>query len=248
MKIRKNNTPIKIETTIQTTIKKNNTKMSRFVIGLDVSLSSSGIVIFDTIEKCLHLFCFAQRKREEKIGKVNIKVDNKCREINTCLLTILPPIKKETCDAQRYMETVETIINCIVDICTVNKEFLSPTIFIEQYAFGAIGSSSYKLQELGGHLKATLFLCGVYDIHCVGIGTWKKRFTGTGSAKKSDIYKAALNLHHLPDLIQYFPSLSVSVKTGEPPSPVNDMYDAIGLVDHLFVAPTTTTRKRRKLK
>jgi hypothetical protein len=217
----------------------------RYSVGLDLSLASPGMSVLDRQEKHLHLACFAQRKREIG-GSLSRKPHPDHARVTSWALTVLDPVDKKTCDGARYSDICKRMLDQL--LCAIVDTPEDCQVFVEQYAFGASGSSMHKLQELGGVVKARLFTLGFHHVVAVAVGTWKKRFCGQGNASKADVHRCTVHVHGLPDPMTAFPLLSsrppamlpltAAARGRDPPNPVQDMLDALGLLpDFKFIAP-----------
>jgi len=144
----------------------------------------------------------------------------------------------------RYHFISTTLVSAIKAIISRGGSPIGNAKFIiENYAFDAKGRASYRLKELTGCVKAALFAGGARDVSSVSISAWKKTFTGKGNASKSDVYRTAIGYHNIPDLARDFTHIKVT-KHG-PASPLEDIYDAIG-VTGFFLYHCKEERKRKR--
>lgn len=190
-------------------------------IGLDLSFTSPAMAIYN--DKHLRVFAFAKRKSDKNMHVEKVVTDNPLVEKVTivCWDTVAHESNQE-----RYAQITDAILSAI----TFDSKQVR--VNIEDYAFAAGGAHSYKLQELGGVVKQALYSRDI-AFRTVSPGTWKKQFTGNGHATKVATHHACLK-HGLPNLLDVF-NVSVCKDKISLPSPVDDMYDAIGLTG-VFVA------------
>lgn len=196
-------------------------------VGLDVSLTSPGISVYDLFTKNWSSYCFQQRKRENCLTWSN--------NVNFSL-TVLPPIpvSSNSDDCIRYNHIVSNLENIIKKHNTTNN-VKDVVLIIENYAFAAQGASSFKLIELGGIIK---FHFREYRTVVIGNNTWKKVLTGNGRCSKKDTLDTINKLLNI-DICQI---LKLSLPKGRydyvptyVPTPAQDVADSIGVVlGHLF--------------
>jgi len=116
-------------------------------IGIDLSLVSPGVAVYVHATNQWILYGFAQRAREQSMTR---------RHHNTSLI-MLPPIPavSTATNEGRYEHIRHYIVDVIMGHYT---DATCVTVGIESYAFGARNSgSSYKLQELGGVVKHSIW-------------------------------------------------------------------------------------------
>jgi hypothetical protein len=188
------------------------------LIGLDLSLTSSGICVHDTLTKSWHLYGFAQRRRE--VG------------FHTDLITMLPSVPPSSvCNEARYEHIRHHILDTIMGSVSVSvSEPVDVRVIIESYAFSATGSAhSYKLQELGGVIKHAIWKTypkWVVDI--VPPTSWKKATVGMGRATKDDVVQYIAS--HGPCICLLREMNLERTKSGGIPCPVQDLADATCIV------------------
>jgi Holliday junction resolvasome RuvABC endonuclease subunit len=184
-------------------------------IGLDLSLVSPGVAVYNTTSDTWALYGFAQRVREYGLTKNH----------HTTSIVLLPPIPNSTSTTNE--ERYEYIRHAIVDtILSPLRAETDVVIGIESYAFGAKNAgSAYKLQELGGVLKHSLWThYPHWSQETVPPGKWKKLTTGNGRATKADVI--AYVCTHGPCL-PLLDLLGLAVtKNGDIPCPAQDLADA----------------------
>ena len=202
-------------------------------IGLDLSLVSPGVCILDTHTGLWSLYGFAQRVREQRFTAL----------LDSGTSVILLPSIPGTSNEERY----EHIRHHIVDKIMATYATVSDVIVgIECYAFGAKNSgNSYKLQELGGVIKHSIWRTYPHwrrDI--IPPSQWKKKVLGKGNAVKAEVV-AYVEAHgpcvSLFDLLGLVPA-----KNGNIPCPVQDIADAICICLSTTLPTTTTKSKKRR--
>lgn len=197
-------------------------------IGFDLSLTSPGMCISDGVK--WSLYGFAQRRREHNLKR-------QCGPVTLCLFA---PIPRNECNEYRY----EHIRHYLVDIAiqqhigTVRRV----EVIFEGYAFGAKHSAhAYKLQELGGVIKHSLWtLYPNWQYRCCAPTEWKKAVVGHARASKQDVLtyvnKRYADLSKMLDL-------TVS-RNQEVPCPLQDLADALCIT----MTPPQKTKKPQKRK
>ena len=187
-------------------------------VGLDLSLTSPGVAIYDTGSASWTLYGFVQRVREQGLTRYS----------GTTTIRLVPRIPSA---ASSNEERYEHIRHYIVDV------MLAPfhadpcvVVGIECYAFGAKNAgSSYKLQELGGIVKHSLWKTyPAWRQEIITPGQWKKHTIGSGRATKADALKHVRN--HGPNVC-LLPELGLELtSTGDVPCPAQDLADAACIV------------------
>ena len=183
-------------------------------VGLDLSLTSPGIAIHDTERDAWCLYGFAQRVREDGLE----------RQCGSTTIRLLPRIPvASVSNEERYEHIRRYIVDEILSAYCSNS---SVVVGIEFYAFGAKNAgSSYKLQELGGIVKHSLWKTYPgWRQHIIPPGQWKKRTVGNGRATKTDA------LHHIQvhgPSVSLLSVLGLSLtSSGTVPCPAQDLADA----------------------
>jgi Holliday junction resolvasome RuvABC endonuclease subunit len=208
-------------------------------VGLDLSLISPGIAILNTTTGFWSLFAFTQRVREHKFNYQG----------TTASITLLPAIPNFplTTNEERYEHIRRHIVDIILDPY-IKETTADVVIGIECYAFGAKNSgSSYKLQELGGVLKHSLWQKAPHwRREIIPPTQWKKKTMDNGRATKADV--VAYVETHGP----YIPLLDVlglvPTKNGDIPCPVQDLADAVCICLSTTLPTTPLVKKKRKRK
>ena len=144
------------------------------LLGLDLSLTSPGIVTFDGTHYRAH--CYSPRKLVE-------------RHVDNFHFYPVPDISKLPL-LDRYNHILTLITTAVGDNVG--------TAIIEGYAYGANSAGSSKLYELGGIVKHHLHQLG-WTIVVVAPTRVKKQFTGNGRADKAIMYATFLE-RGFPDL------------------------------------------------
>ena len=203
--------------------------------GLDLSLISPGVAVYDTENDTWFMFGFAQRIRENG-------VTNRHQEVTIVLLPTIPN-SPTTTNEERY----EHIRHHIIDI--IMAPYVHETdvvVGIECYAFGAKNSgNSYKLQELGGVLKH-----GVWKTYphwrrqIIPPSQWKKKTVGNGRATKAEVVEYIRTNGPCVPLMSLL-GLSPA-KNGDIPCPVQDMADAACICLSTTIPNIVAPKKRRR--
>jgi Holliday junction resolvasome RuvABC endonuclease subunit len=191
-------------------------------IGLDLSLTSPGIAVYDTGSDQWSLYGFVQRNRD--IGTTYRKEDSNVS------IQMLPkiPTSGMSSNEERYEHIRSNLMNCI--LVQYKDRIEKVVVAIECYAFAAKNTgSSYKLQELGGVIK--------HSIHCafpswtqviITPGAWKKQTVGNGRASKQDVVVHVCTNGPCVNLMDVF-GMSHN-KNCSIPCPVQDLADAVCIV------------------
>jgi hypothetical protein len=204
--------------------------MTQYIFGLDMSLTSPALAMYNSTTGQLDVVCVAQRKRE--IGLVKRGDKWSVKVIEGCAKGVI--------DVVRYKYIVCHFVEHMLVFC--NGACEESTVRIEQYAFGANGSHSFKLQELGGCLKMALYEAK-FSVEPIAIGSWKKQFTGKGNATKREVYDTVVALGFAVLLLCFGLTFS---KNGDPPSPINDICDAIGILG-ILQKPNGAQQEKTKI-
>lgn len=182
-------------------------------VGLDLSLQSPGIGIFDPREATLTLYFFPSRKRDvgvdcslpvclaagskwtEKLkGERSAKRDSdhllvRVKAFSDCWLKGLDLHEKYEAVASRIVSTIQAFSE---RFGSKEKKKKACRIAIEGYSLGSNMPGTAKLRELGGIVKNRLFTAG-FDFQEKPPTTVKKVFSGKGNATKEAMYRAWLS-------------------------------------------------------
>ena len=191
-------------------------------VGIDLSLTSPAVAIYNQKEKHIIVYFYSQRKRyirERTILPV---------EWRDCSKFILSPFKTDKIDTSlhlycRYHIIVSDILGCLQPYLGMKL-----MIRIEGYAFGISSCSGSILYEIGGILRYHLYSCGLTweDIPPTSL---KKKFTMSGSATKNTMYEHFVR-KGFPDLFELL-SINDRICTDCIPNPIQDIVDACALID-----------------
>lgn len=198
------------------------------VAAIDLSLTSPGVCI----EPDHHLYCFKQRQREHSNHRV------------TYLPAIPPPSDTPEGTMIRYTHIVNHIVRAISSAAEKHGTD-DVQVFLEGYAFAQRqqSGSAYKLRELTGILKYKILVVKGWKLQVIGIGQWRKIFTGKGNTKKGDtLYHVCrhlgvgVNQLYADFYFQEPPSLSTIESPSAAdcnklriPCPLQDCCDAFGI-------------------
>ena len=186
------------------------------ILGLDLSLRSPGIALYDTAKKEWKLRCFANLKREE-----GVQIGEK--------LVVWNRIGGDGSDHGRYNIILSHIQSFLNGVEVTD-------IVIEGYAFSKSSAHSVKLHELSGIIKHWLhntYPCATFTIYPPT--KWRKLLHANGHATKDD---AVLYVEKevLPTVRQALQSVS---------SPLTDICDAACLIA-AYLQPEHPTKKLKK--
>ena len=183
------------------------------IVGIDLSLRSPGVALWN--QGVWTIWCFATRKRE-----VGLKWISPDRQVSVQTLAPIPSSKSS--DILRYQHIVREIETHCFPCWAADSQ-----IYLEDYIFpkAAVSGSAYKIHELGGILKYTLHLSG-FAYQSVAPSVWKKKISGNHHLSKLQTLQHVQRQIPQLDLLTLFGLNS----SGEPPSPVQDMADAMGVV------------------
>lgn len=217
----------------------------RVVVGLDLSLCSPGLAMYccGGQRTSWTLACIAQRKREHKLDAVSLS-DN-------VTLMVKPPLTgTETSDVVRYLH-IENVLKTLMSTPVANGHVVTDdddvTFVIENYAYAAANQGhSYKLHELGGVIKTYIHRCWPKaTVVILSPGTWKKFFVGNGHATKHNVLTSVNALFGGIDIMHVF-GLAMGPNDAVP-TPVQDLCDAVGLVQAVTMPLTITKNRKRKV-
>lgn len=208
-------------------------------VGIDLSLSSPGMCIFDPCAKIVYCFFLPSRRKDiPRRFDCESPWSGGCQ---ICVRVLKPYPPGVTGDQERYehvtTELVERIKAC-------HQTGVRTNIFMEGYAFGCRGSAhSYKLAELTGILKQNLFREGL-TVVSVPPTQVKKSFSGKGSATKVEMYRV-FHTRVDVDLLRRFEMLQCKGV----PNPVQDIVDAFAVMEYGRDQDVDTTHdsKRRRI-
>ena len=172
------------------------------------------VVVEDESSKWAFM-AFAQRKSD-----MSVCTDNR--------ITIYPKYKNDIrFDIERYVYVNDSILEYINTQRKTNEVHIENIkIFIEGYAFKTIGTgSSYKLHELGGILRYSLFKFGILpsSISTLYSTQWKACNVGVSASK----FDTLCHVKSIEDIASIFSNTSCSEK--KVPNPLQDVADAIGI-------------------
>ena len=187
-------------------------------LGLDMSLRSPGLAICDPTGKWT-VGCFAQTKRRVPSTSPAVK--------------IYPAIPSNlTDDILRYIH-IRKYVRVFVEEVVPVSEISSVRAVLEGYAFQPTKSgSSYKLHELGGCIKMILSEMEITKVYIVPPSKWKKDLGLSVRGNKWAAFDLAKTL--LIDIDMFCATNVPMIRTKDVPNPVQDMADAICLVQWLI--------------
>lgn len=204
----------------------------RYIVGLDISLTSPGVCVLDRLTQEYTLFFARQRRRDPAF--VQWSGPFKGQHITLKFVEMKSFAKeKKSSDLPRWAvyENKSTVL------CNLIQQYPPETteLFIEGYSFMSQGGSApTKLYEFGGVLRTKLFGKG-YSLVEIPPTRIKALFSGSGRSKKIDMYTTwiALGLPNLYELF-LFPKVPKNV-----PKPIEDVVDAFALCTICNFSPST---------
>lgn len=205
---------------------------SRYIIGIDLSIHSPAVSIFDT--RLGVLYCGFAPQQQTHLTFVGSNLDVASGDIDMLLECVL--CGKQTWKSHpthytsgiaKYAAVVNSICQYILRRCIPPSHSL---VVIEGYSFHSVGGS--RCYELGGILRYKLFSLNIPFID-VAPSSNKKHFTGHGTATKMDMYRTYRTYFKLPHIV---PLLHTRGKTlteeYKVSSPEHDIVDSIALIHY----------------
>lgn len=180
------------------------------MIGIDFSMNSPAVVIGDSENpEELEMLCFSQRVKDASLVK-NIRILE---------------LSKSLCDESRYYSNAWNII------AFIKRKTDCKNVWIEDYSFGSTGSV-FNIAEATSTLKHLLWMDG-YTINKISPKSVKKFATGSGNAKKNDMYDAFMKKTGY-DFNDKLEGHTKHLRTGykDIPSPVSDLIDAYFIMQY----------------
>jgi Holliday junction resolvasome RuvABC endonuclease subunit len=171
-----------------------------YILGIDMSLTSPGIALYNEETAEWQLRCFANRNREENIVYGPLVVWNR--------------LQSSSVDIERYIHIIDQIMSYV-------KDKNITRIVLEGYAYAANSAHSAKLHEITGILKYTLtrhFPLAKWTIFAPT--SWRKIVHGNGHASKQSA------IDHVQASVADIPA-ALGISSG---SPLTDICDAVCLV------------------
>lgn len=203
-------------------------------IGIDLSLTSPGIAINNTVTKKWYLYGFLQKKSQP-----SFEYESEC--IHLKLLPHIPD--SSTQNEQRYEHIRYHLVDHVLCNFRHDIDNYDTTIHIESYAFSTKSGSSYKLQELGGIVKHSIWKSFPNIVqHSVPPTSWKKSVVGNGRATKLEVLQWIKDNGPCISLLDIL-NLSLT-KSRDVPCPCQDISDAMCIALH----DVSNNLKKRKIK
>jgi hypothetical protein len=181
------------------------------MVGIDLSMRSPGLALRrgDNVD----LLFISNRKRDSNIFHIDEKSHITVRNL---------PLPPELVGSDHIPHMVR-----VTDGVLRELSLFEPIthVFMEGYAYGSHSSSSAKMCELGGIMKAGLMRAG-YNYTIIAPTSLKLRFCGNGRASKFDMYRQFVKETGF-DI-----GLVFNMKINPPavPNPLQDMVDAYALM------------------
>lgn len=188
------------------------------VAGIDWSMTSPGICIYNTKDKLkfanCQLFFYNDKPKFEKSFE-NVHGFKQ---------------KPYECQEERYNNLSEWAMNIL-------HKFGVKSVTMEGYAMGASKGLVFNIAENGGLLKHKMWLAGI-EVQCPAPSAVKKHFTTKGNANKLAMYEA-LKASEGIDVVDLF----VGITTKPEDSPVSDVVDAYAMVKYMIGSPDSKFMK-----
>ena len=183
-------------------------------LGLDLSITSPGLVVRDDTNRSFTAYFYPARKREvgfQAQEQFSLSGNTWVFNITSLSTSLLdkPPL-------ERYHIIAG-------DVCDIVARHSVVHVFIEGYSFNSHSSSMSKLYEVGGVVRYTLWQRGIAFTE-VPPAKVKKLFAGSGRASKIQMLERFID-KGFPDLVTVF---KVGTRTCVP-HPVQDIVDAVAL-------------------
>ncbi len=223
--------------------------MSRFAVGLDMSVHSSGCAIHDRENNKWLMCAFAQNAKEEGFYF----------ESSRTSITLFPQIPKAATslvdDIMRYIHIRQYFVEFLCKHIPLHLRANPHTcVNVEAYAYPKPEEAGYssKLHESCGIVKCTLFEQGFLWLVPIVCTSWKADVIGHGKANKLDVLKFMnINGPCFGDLLQMFgydeATLRIDHKDGSKvvPCPCQDLCDAAALAKKVYTPKKNTSTKKK---
>jgi len=186
-----------------------------YYIGIDMSVASPGLVIYNEIHNKYFFYFYAIRKKE-----MDFYEDTK----KYCIKSFEYP--EWNTREERFEKICDHILKRI-QFCIGPQE--KHKIGIEGYSFGSQSQSMSRLYEIGGVIRNKLYN-EKYNFIELSPTKIKKNFTGKGNVNKVFMYEQFKEER----LVDFFDILSIKEsKVGNIPSPISDFVDAYAIIQCL---------------
>ncbi len=200
------------------------------ICGIDLSLTSPGISVYEYSSDLWYLYAFSPWKRMFK-------------NFNHTYIQLFPriPSAATTDNAIRFKYVVDNILSIV---SFWYEKYPDLIVGLEGYAFSKDSAHAFKLMELGGILKYRLY----FDLHIkcriLPPKYWKKYACGNGNATKLDVALFMTPIIKF-DLFTMF-DLPKQIKVKKP---IEDIYDSSGVVEAIknIEANIEIFSKKRKI-
>lgn len=202
----------------------------RYVIGLDISLTSPGVCVHDSNVNEYTFYFSKQRKRDPVYVEWSGLYEGKQTHLKFVQMQRYDAKDAKSSRSRSSDQKLPrwSVYNWKSNIlCDVVRKYppADTDLYIEGYSYCSQGGSApTKLYEFGGVLRTKLHECG-YSLVEVAPTRIKSLFTGSGKSKKLDMYNRWIELH-LPNLYEIFlfPKVPKHI-----PKPIEDVVDAFAL-------------------
>ncbi len=216
----------------------------RFVLGLDISVQSPGIALYDRVTQSWSLLAWRQRKTDAADDRTILHKDT---PIHVCFEPEDPEstmphlrIRRMRAKTDRILEFVKERLDALSYTCFPRAiERLiegyagilsTPICVIEEYAYHISSSAMTPLAEIGGIIRMQLEL-EEWDWIELNPSSIKLGLSGKGDADKMDMWQAFSRIYGWPlhtwCLVDKLPDPATSRKIS---TPLQDLVDAVGIV------------------
>ena len=215
-----------------------------YLVGLDLSLQSSGCAILHLPTKTWYLSSFAGNKSQ--IGSFRVKED-----VYVTIFPCVPNAKTES--VLRYHHVQMHLTQEICKRIPHDKRTAHTKIMLEHYCVTANQrTTAIRLHESGGIVKSALYTNGFQEVATIDNKKWKAGSVGNGNAAKIDTVRYVRECGPQLDLLSLFGfdeqalSFCKRSKSLKVPCPVQDLADAAAICMYLFNVLHDTLPKRTK--
>jgi len=182
--------------------------MSKFIVGVDSGINSTGITIYDVENRFYHMLCYPVKgkykwadsdlRKKLKMKKEDISLDG----INYNLRVKVQP--NQDSGFITWVKNAEYLINMVKEIITPHDKV---ELYFEEVIFGAGKSNS--ISTYGGILKYLFY----HNFGCIyeGVhnGTIKKAVTGSGRASKTKMIRYIKRYSAMEDIFNKLDDLNI---------------------------------------
>ena len=173
--------------------------LPRYILGVDYSLTSPGVCLYDTHLKSFKLFFVSDKKK-----LLNLACGH------SIVTGFEYPLYRN--DLERYINLSNWVMSLIPDTSNVH-------VIIEGYSYGSTSARLFQIAENAGCLKLQFHNKNI-PFTVVPPTTIKKLATGKGNSKKEPVYEAFVEKTGI-DLKSLFETKAATIS-----SPISDLSDS----------------------